>query len=82
MIMIDKNNNVVVDISHNIFVDGVHIGVEKQNETIYYMNRDIDIVNVDALENIKAQKHKYIEGQFVINPDYKEPIIETEQPNI
>jgi hypothetical protein len=68
--LIINSDNVIIDISNEIKIEGEYVVVNKNSETIYYMNRDLIIKNVDVPLDIVPQKYLYVEENFVINPSY------------
>lgn len=71
-ILIDSEN-ILIDYAEDITYDSVFIRVEKPNEINTYMAHDKTILSdITMSEEIKAQKYKYINGNFVLNEKYIE----------
>jgi len=69
-VLIDKNTNVIIDIKEKAeMVDnGLDVG-----DVVYGCYDIITVYEVESVpENVKPQKYKYIDGNFIVNSDYKE----------
>lgn len=77
MILVDKNTKVVIDIVNSAQVVENGILVQKPNGDVlvYGMKDDLDIIDVTAPDGVEAQKYKYTNGAFEVNPDYIAPEI-------
>jgi len=67
-LLVDKNTKVIVNISEQAIVrdEGIDVG-----GTIFVMKDQLDIVDVTEIPSyVKPQKYKYVDGQFILNPDY------------
>ena len=75
MKVLTDNNNVVIDIVNSTeqVINGLQ--VNKDGDVyIYASSIALTVENVETIpEGVMAQKYKYIEGEFVLNPDYVEP---------
>ena len=71
-ILTDINTDVVVFIGNkaDIVSNGIDVG------GLVYANSDgFNIIEVESIDDsIKVQKYKYINGNFVLNSDYTEPV--------
>ena len=69
------NSEVVVDIVDSAEEASNGLQVNRDgNVYIYASSIALTVVNVETIpEGVMAQKYKYIEGEFVLNPDYVEP---------
>ncbi len=70
-LLIDSTDKVVIDIVETAEVTAngnINVG------TCIYAVPNITVLEVDTVpDNVKPQAYKYIDGEFVVNEDYREP---------
>ena len=71
----NNDNDVVIDIVDSAEEVSNGLQVNRDGDIyIYASSIALTVENVETIpEGVMAQKYKYIEGEFVLNPDYVEP---------